>query len=93
MIDTSWEHDAFVVHILFVFRMTDVLLLPIIKGQSAVMRINSILQMQYPRLDLLSLADIPEILAQISAGTTGNIHLGMILVMALWALPLEIIID
>lgn len=44
-------------------------------------------------LDLLGLAGIPEVLSQIAAGSSGDIHLRMILVMTLGTFPLHVIID
>lgn len=44
-------------------------------------------------LDLLGLAGIPEVLSQITAGSSGDIHFRMILVVTLRALPFHIIID
>lgn len=44
-------------------------------------------------LDLLGLAGIPEVLSQIAAGPSGDIHLRMILVMTLGTFPLHVIID
>ena len=51
------------------------------------------LQMQNSGLDLLGLAHVPEVLAQIAAGAAGNVHLGVVLVAAVGALPLVVIID
>lgn len=44
-------------------------------------------------LDLLGLAGIPEVLSKITAGSSGDIHFRMILVVTLRALPFHIIID
>lgn len=44
-------------------------------------------------LDLLGLAGIPEVLSQITAGSSGDIHFRMIFVVTLRALPFHIIID
>ena len=49
--------------------------------------------MKNSRLDLLGLASIPEVLSQIAAGSSGDIHLRMILVMTLRAFPLHIVVD
>ena len=51
------------------------------------------LQMHYSGFDFLSLAYIPEVLSQITAGTADNRHLGVILVVACGAFPLIVIIN
>ena len=49
--------------------------------------------MQHPGSDLLRLAGIPEILSQITAGTSGHVHLRVILIVALGTLPLYVLVD
>ena len=49
--------------------------------------------MQYPRLDLFGFDEIPKIFAQIPACAAGDVHLAMIFVMAVGALPLVVVID
>ena len=49
--------------------------------------------MHYSGFDFLSLAYIPEVLSQITAGTADNRHLGVILVVACGAFPLIVIIN
>ena len=49
--------------------------------------------MHYSSLNFLRLADVPEILAQITTGTTDNRHLGMVLVMADRAFPFVVVIN
>lgn len=44
-------------------------------------------------LDLLGLAHIPELLAQVAAGSADDIHLPLVLIVANWAFPLAVIID
>ena len=51
------------------------------------------LQMQHPRFDLLGLAHVPIVFAQIAAGAAGDVHLGPVLVVADRALPLVVIVD
>ena len=51
------------------------------------------LQMQHPRFDLLGLAHVPIVFAQIAAGAAGDVHLGPVLVVADGALPLVVIVD
>ncbi len=48
--------------------------------------------MEYSGSKLLSLSYIPEVLSKVSAGSSGYIHLGMILVAALWTFPLAFIV-
>ena len=43
--------------------------------------------------DLLCLAEVPEILPQVSAGPADHIQSGMVFIAALRALPLKIVID
>ena len=42
---------------------------------------------------LFGLAHIPEVLAQITTGSSGYVHLIVILVTALWTLPFTVIVD
>ena len=49
--------------------------------------------MKNSRLNLLGFSYIPEILTKITTGTSCNVHLGVILIATLWALPLIVIID
>ena len=49
--------------------------------------------MQYPRFNFLCLAHIPEVFSQIPAGPAGDVHLGLVGVVAGGALPLELLID
>ena len=49
--------------------------------------------MQNSRLDLLGLAHVPEVLPQVAAGAPGDVHLGLVGVVAHGALPLEILVD
>ena len=46
--------------------------------------------MKHPLLDLLSSSLIPELGANVSAGTSGNVHLVLITVSALRALPYQL---
>lgn len=49
--------------------------------------------MQNSALDLLRLSGVPEILSEISTGASGHIHLAVILISTLRALPLQIVIE
>ena len=49
--------------------------------------------MQYSGFDFLGFAHIPEVFAQITAGTTNNSHLGVVLIVASGAFPLIIIVN
>ena len=49
--------------------------------------------MKRPCVDLFCFSYIPEILSQITAGTSRHIHFIFILIVALWTFPLQIIID
>ena len=53
---------------------------------------TSELQVKYPRLNLLGLTHVPEVLSEVTAGTAGNIHLAVVLIAALRALPLVVVI-
>ena len=43
--------------------------------------------MKYAVLDLLGTALVPELGTNIATGTTSNVHLGLVTVAAVWALP------
>ena len=49
--------------------------------------------MKHSCLYLFGLAHVPEVLAQITAGSSGNIHLVVILVATLWTFPFAVIVD
>ena len=49
--------------------------------------------MQHARIDLLRLAHIPEILPEITAGAARHIHLCMVFIPALRALPRQIFVN
>ena len=49
--------------------------------------------MKHSCLYLFGLAHVPEVLAQITAGSSGNIHLGVVLVVTLRTFPFVIIIN
>ena len=44
-------------------------------------------------LDLLGFANVPEILSEVSAGSSSDVHLVVILVATLRAFPLTVIVD
>ena len=54
---------------------------------------SSLLQVEHPGLDLLGLANIPEVLTQVTAGAAGDVHLAVVLVAAAGALPLVLVVD
>src|SRR5574344_1692085 len=49
--------------------------------------------MQHARFYFFGFAYIPKILTQITASTSGNIHLGLVFVVALRAFPLHILVN
>ena len=49
--------------------------------------------MQYTGLYFLRLADVPEIFAEISAGTAGYVHFTLVFIVADGAFPLIIVVD
>ena len=49
--------------------------------------------MKYSCFYFFGLADIPEVFAEVTACSSGNIHLVVVLVMALRAFPLKIIVN
>ena len=61
------------------------------KNQSRFSR--NFLQVQHPGLDLFGLAHVPEILAQIAASAARDVHLRVILIAAVGALPLVVVVD
>ena len=46
--------------------------------------------MHHAGLDLLGLAHVPEVFTQVAAGTAGDVHLGLVLVVTGRALPLKV---
>ena len=49
--------------------------------------------MKHSGLDFLRLSGIPEILAQVTEGYSGHVHLVLVLIMTLRAFPLHVLID
>ena len=52
-----------------------------------------LLQMKDSGFDLFCLSGVPEILSQITTGSSGHVHTSLIFVMALRAFPFHIFID
>ena len=49
--------------------------------------------MKHSCFDLPGLAHIPEVLSKITAGSSGYVHLVVILVATLWTFPLAFVVD
>ena len=49
--------------------------------------------MQHSRADLFGLTDVPEVFAEITAGTTSNIHLCVVFIVTSGAFPFAVAVD